>query len=650
MSNVQCPGSRKKRVFHVKQSDRKITRHRDPTHYDVIVVGGGHAGCEAAMASARMGMTTLLLTISIDQLAHMSCNPAIGGLAKGHLVREIDALGGIMAQAIDATGIQFRLLNTRKGPAVWSSRAQADMYLYKNWVRKTLESQPGLHIKQGMVEGFLAETFSGISAIAGVHTQAGQEFTSEAVVVASGTFLNGLIHIGQTSYPAGRAGEFPSVSLSSALSALGLTMGRLKTGTTPRLDAKTIDFSRTSPQYGDREPRPFSFKTRSIDREQVPCWITRTNEKTHEAIRAGLDRSPLYSGVIKGIGPRYCPSIEDKIVRFPGRAGHQIFLEPEGLETKEYYPNGISTSLPVDIQIRMLRTIPGLEEVQIMRPGYAIEYDFAHPTQLGPDLQVKNVRGLFLAGQINGTSGYEEAAGQGMLAGVNAALMVRKDPPLAIGRDEAYLGVLVDDLITKGVTEPYRLFTSRAEHRLLLREDNTDLRLMEKGHGIGLITREEIGLKREKEKMVFEGIRDLERHRVTVDMGSPHPRGTPFLKVLRRTGVVYDDLQKYNPSFIPVPGKGAARQIEIQVKYAGYIQRQEALVDKVRRLEAMAIPPDLDYDTLAALSMEVRGRLKTVLPRNLGQASRVPGVTPAAVSALMVYIEGKGRRGKTGRE
>ncbi len=619
-------------------------RFRDPTYYDVIVIGAGHAGCEAAWASARMGMTTLLLTISIDQVAHMSCNPAVGGLAKGHLVREIDALGGLMAMAIDATGIQYRILNTKKGPAVRSSRAQADIYGYKTWVRERLEAQEGLHIKQGMVEGFLVEEGTGGRRIGGVHTQAGEEFLSSAVVVASGTFLNGLIHIGMTNYPAGRAGEFPSVGLSGALEALDLQMGRLKTGTTPRLDAKTIDFDKCQAQFGDEVPQPFSFRTREIDRPQVPCWITRTNQATHDAIRGGLDRSPLYGGVIKGVGPRYCPSIEDKIVRFPDKTGHQVFLEPEGLHTREYYPNGVSTSLPIDVQIRMLRTIPGLEEVQIMRPGYAIEYDFVNPTQLGSDLMVRMVEGLYLAGQINGTSGYEEAAAQGLLAGMNAALRVKGELPLTLGRDEAYMGVLVDDLVTKGVTEPYRLFTSRAEYRLMLREDNADLRLMEKGYRAGLITDDEVAQLREKTRMIENGLEEVRNHRVTISLANGPQKGTPLAQVLKQPEVSYGDLVNFDQGFVPISEEEAARQVEIQIKYEGYIARQMAMVGKMARLESMAIPEDLDYSSLKSLSREVRDRLEDVRPANLGQASRMPGITPAAVSALMIYIKASGKR------
>lgn len=622
-------------------TDNQGSYYRNPTNYDVIVIGAGHAGCEAAWVSSRMGMNTLLLTISIDQVAHMSCNPAVGGLAKGHLVKEIDVLGGLMGMAIDATGIQYRILNTKKGPAVRSSRAQADMYGYKSWVREKLEAQEGLSIKQGMVEGFLVEEAAGQRRVAGVHTQAGEEFLAGAVVVASGTFLNGLVHIGMTNYPAGRAGEFPSLGLSGALAALDITLGRLKTGTPPRLDAKTIDFSQCTAQYGDDVPQPFSFRTEKIEREQLPCWITRTNQATHDAIRSGLDRSPLYSGVIQGVGPRYCPSVEDKIVRFPDKTGHHVFLEPEGLQTREYYPNGVSTSLPIDIQIKMLRTIAGLEEVQIMRPGYAIEYDFAHPTQLGSDLMVKEVPGLYLAGQINGTSGYEEAGAQGLLAGINAALRVRGEEPFTVARDEAYMGVMVDDLVTKGVTEPYRLFTSRAEHRLLLREDNADMRLMEKGHTLGLISDEEVQQLREKERMVAEGLKELEKRKVTVAVEGGPRTGITLEQALKQPGVAYDDLAQLSPEFAPVTRPDAALQVEIQVKYEGYIKRQQTLVDKVRRLDGLAIPADIDYSQLKALSREIRDRLEEVRPSSLGQASRIPGVTPAAVSALMIYIKGQ---------
>ena len=639
--------------------------------YDVVVVGAGHAGCEAAIAPARMGLKTALYTMNLDLIAQMSCNPAVGGIAKGHLVREVDALGGVMGEVIDAVGIQFRLLNTSRGPAVWSPRAQADKKLYRVKMRQVLESEPNLSIKQAEVVDLIIEDLPNTAPprrrVRGVLLRDGRRVEAGAVIVTTGTFLNGLIHCGEQTYPAGRSGEPPAVMLGEALRRIGFDVGRLKTGTPPRLDARTIDFSHFQVQQGDPVPTPFSFRTKAITQPQTVCWIGATNAGTHQAVRENLHRSPLYSGRIKSLGPRYCPSIEDKVVKFPDKGQHQIFLEPEGLDTYEIYVNGMSTSMPIDVQATMVKSIPGLDQAEMIRPGYAIEYDMVQPTELNPWLETKKLENLFLAGQINGTTGYEEAACQGIMAGINAGLRVQNKDPLIIERTRGYTGILIDDLVSKGADEPYRMFTSRAEFRLHLRIDNADERLTPLGYQVGTVTPKNYEAFLKKQTNVGAISRFLMENRLSPQSRAGQiiygklgmisggqfqgPGALTGAQLLKRQEIGIEDLMEWINEELNAKGTSlvspegdlhdheAARRVETGFKYEGYLAQQERQMERMRRAESRHIPDGFDYQKISGLSREVVEKLTRVRPVTLGQASRIPGITPAAVSLVNVYIE-----------
>ena len=619
-----------------------------PESFDVIVIGGGHAGTEAALAAARMGVRVLLVTHNIETIGQMSCNPAIGGIGKGHLVKEIDALGGAMARAADLAGIQFRILNSRKGPAVRATRAQADRVLYRSAIRQMVESQPGLSVFQQEVADLIIDE----ERVAGVVTRMGLEFSASSVVITSGTFLGGVIHIGQTNQSGGRAGDAPSNALAKRLRELPFRVGRLKTGTPPRIERSSIDFTVMQEQPGD-DPAPVFSYLGSLDQhpQQVPCHITYTNTRTHDLIRDGLDRSPLYSGDISGVGPRYCPSIEDKVVRFADRDSHQIFVEPEGLGLNEIYPNGISTSLPFDVQLSLVRSIKGFEQAFITRPGYAIEYDYMDPRDLYPWMETKYLPGLFFAGQINGTTGYEEAAAQGLLAGVNAVLCMRGEEPWFPARDEAYIGVMIDDLVTRGTSEPYRMFTSRAEYRLLLREDNADLRLTEKGRELGLVddyrwqmfSEKRQAIVNEQQRLASIWLRpeDIAVELAEELLGQPLMHEVNLLDLLKRPELDYNKLMKLPAAGEPAGDDAVSGQVEIQAKYAGYISRQQAEVEKHRHHEEMRLPESIEYSKVSGLSAEVTLKLTEHRPTTIGQASRISGITPAAISLLLVHLKSK---------